>query len=332
MSPRISEATAVAHPNIALIKYWGKADAARNIPAVGSLSITLDGLTTTTRLRFDPDLGADRFVLGGRRAPEMEARVTSCLDLLRQRADVETRALVESDNDFPTAAGLASSASGFAALVVAADRALRTGIATADLADLARQASGSAARSLFGGFVEVSLTAGARGVMPRTKQVLEPSAWPLGVVVAVTDTGPKDVGSTEGMVRTERTSPYYSAWVDSSGADLAEARAAVERLDFEALADISELSCLKMHAVMLSARPGLVYWNGATVECIRRIRELRADGVGVFFTIDAGPQVKAVCLPEAQNRVATELGAVPGVGRIIESGLGDGARIVEAVG
>ncbi len=326
------EATAVAHPNIALIKYWGKADAVRNIPAVGSLSITLDGLTTTTRVVFDPGLGADTFVLGGRPAPAMEARVTSCLDLLRQRTGVETRALVESNNDFPTAAGLASSASGFAALVVAADCALRAGIATDDLADLARQASGSAARSLFGGFVEISLIRGDQGVAPRTEQVLEPSLWPLGVVVAVTDTGPKDVGSTEGMVRTERTSPYYSAWVDSSEEDLAEARAAVERLDFSVLADISELSCLKMHAVMLSARPGLVYWNGATVECVRLIRKLRADGVGVFFTIDAGPQVKAICLPEARDRVARELAAVPGVGRIIESGIGDGARVVEAAG
>ena len=209
------EATAVAHPNIALIKYWGKADVERNIPAVGSLSITLDGLTTTTRVHFDPDLGADRFALGGRPAPKMEARVTSCLDLLRRRAGVETRALVESHNDFPTAAGLASSASGFAALVVAADGALGSALATADLADLARRASGSAARSLFGGFVEISLALGDHGVVPRTEQVLEPSAWPLCVVVAVTDTAAKDVGSTEGMVRTERTSPYYSAWVDS---------------------------------------------------------------------------------------------------------------------
>ena len=332
MSREVMEATAVAHPNIALIKYWGKADVERNIPAVGSLSITLDGLTTTTRVHFDPDLGADRFALGGRPAPKMEARVTSCLDLLRRRAGVETRALVESHNDFPTAAGLASSASGFAALVVAADGALGSALATADLADLARRASGSAARSLFGGFVEISLALGDHGVVPRTEQVLEPSAWPLCVVVAVTDTAAKDVGSTEGMVRTERTSPYYSAWVDSSVVDLAEARAAVGRLDFEALADISELSCLKMHAVMLSARPGLVYWNGATVECIRRVRELRANGAGVFFTIDAGPQVKAICLPEARSRVVRELGAVPGVGRIIESGLGEGARIIEAAG
>jgi len=330
MSPEVMESTAVAHPNIALVKYWGKADVERNIPAVGSLSITLDGLTTTTRVRFDPGLGADGFSLGGRPAPEMEARVTTCLDLLRQRNGVDTRALVESDNDFPTAAGLASSASGFAALVVAADGALGAGLEAADLADFARQASGSAARSLFGGFVEISLTHGERGIVPRTEQVLEPSAWQLRVVVAVTDTAPKEVGSTEGMVHTERTSPYYSSWVESSGADLAEARAAVQRQDFEALADVSELSCLKMHAVMMSARPGLVYWNGATVECIRRVRELRADGVGVFFTVDAGPQVKAVCLPQFRSRVVRELAAVPGVGRILESGLGDGARVVEA--
>jgi diphosphomevalonate decarboxylase len=262
----------------------------------------------------------------------MLPRVTSCLDLLRKHAGVETRAVVESENDFPTAAGLASSASGFAALVVAADKALGVGLTTADLADLARQSSGSAARSLFGGFAEISLHRRDPGVLPRTRQVLDPSAWPLGVVVAVTDSSPKAVGSTEGMLRTERTSPYYSSWVDSSGADLAEARAAVERLDFEALADISEHSCLKMHAVMLSARPGLVYWNGATVECVRLIRELRTDGIGVFFTIDAGPQVKAVCLPEARDRVARELSAVVGVDRIFESGLGDGARVVEAVG
>jgi len=330
MSPEVMEATAVAHPNIALVKYWGKADAVRNIPAVGSLSITLDGLTTTTRVRFNPSLDEDRFLLCGRPAPKMEARVTSCLDLLRHRTGIETRALVESDNDFPTAAGLASSASGFAALVVAADGALGAGLDTPELADLARQASGSAARSLFGGFVEIALTHGDQGPLPRTEQVLEPSAWPLGVVVAVTDTAPKGVGSTEGMVHTERTSPYYSTWVRSSETDLAEARAAVKRRDFEALADISEFSCLKMHAVMLSARPGLVYWNGATLECIRRVRELRADGVEVFFTVDAGPQVKAVCLAKAQGRVVRELCAVPGVGRILESGLGDGARVVEA--
>jgi len=320
-------ATAVAHPNIALIKYWGKSEDERNIPAVGSLSITLDGLTTTTAVSFNSDLEEDEFLLGGQAIPKMSGRVSRCLDLVRERVGAQTRARVESNNDFPTAAGLASSASGFAALVTAADAAMGVNIPQNELADMARRSSGSAARSLFGGFVELRLT--PDGPLPtETRQILEPFDWPLRVAVAVTDAGPKEIGSTEGMVRTERTSPYYAGWVDSSEDDLAEARTAIARRDFEALAEVSESSCLKMHAVMLSARPGLVYWNGATVECIRKVRKLRADGVPVFFTVDAGPQVKAVCAPEAFDRVAAELAAVEGVSQVLASGLGEGARVV----
>jgi diphosphomevalonate decarboxylase len=314
---------AVAHPNIALVKYWGKADVESNLPAVGSLSITLDGLVTTTTVTFDSSLPADHFLLAGAEAPKMAERVTACLERIRQRTGRREHAIVESENDFPTAAGLASSASGFAALVVAADAALDAGIDRAELADLARQASGSAARSLFGGFAEIVVTADGT----TTRSLLGHDEWPLHVVVAVTEAGPKEVGSTEGMVLTEKTSPYYGQWVASSPGDLAEAREAVARRDFEALADISESSCLKMHAVMLSARPGLVYWNGATVEGIRAVRRLRGEGVPVFFTIDAGPQLKAVCLPDARDRVASELSAIPGVARLIESGLGEGARV-----
>ena len=320
-------AIATAHPNIALIKYWGKSDIERNIPAVGSLSITLDGLTTTTSVSFISELEEDEFLLGGRVGPGMAGRVTGCLDLIRERAGIRTRAKVESDNDFPTAAGLASSASGFAALVTAADAALKTGIPRVELADLARRASGSAARSLFGGFVELSLTPGGSNAA-ETRQILAPSDWPLRVAVAVTETGPKEIGSTEGMVRTERTSPFYADWVNSSKEDLAEARSAIAGRDFDSLAEVSESSCLKMHAVMLSARPGLVYWNGATVEAIRKVRTLRADGVPVFFTVDAGPQVKAVCAPEAFDRVAAELASIEGVQQLLASGLGEGARVV----
>jgi len=320
-------AIATAHPNIALIKYWGKSDIERNIPAVGSLSITLDGLTTTTSVSFISELEEDEFILGGRVRPGMAGRVTGCLDLIRERAGIRTRAKVESDNDFPTAAGLASSASGFAALVTAADAALKTGIPRVELADLARRASGSAARSLFGGFVELSLTPGGSNPA-ETRQILAPSDWPLRVAVAVTETGPKEIGSTEGMVRTERTSPFYADWVNSSEEDLAEARSAIAGRDFDSLAEVSESSCLKMHGVMLSARPGLVYWNGATAEAIRKVRTLRADGVPVFFTVDAGPQVKAVCAPEAFDRVAAELAFIEGVQQVLASGLGEGARVV----
>ncbi len=323
------QATAVAHPNIALVKYWGKSDAERNIPAMGSLSITLDGLTTTTTVRADPDLDRDQFFLDGREAPAMAARVTACLDRLRRVAGTRDFAVVESVNDFPTGAGLASSASGFAALVVAADAALGAELDHAHLADLARQSSGSAARSLYGGFVELCLT-GDETRPTATRQILDPAAWPLRVAIAVTDTGPKEVGSSEGMVHSEKTSPFYEAWVVSAGSDLAAARSAVEQRNFAALAEISESSCLAMHAVMLSSRPGLLYWNGATVECLRRVRELRRADVPVFFTVDAGPQVKAVCLPEALARVVAELETVPGVDNVLASGLGGGARVVES--
>jgi diphosphomevalonate decarboxylase len=323
------KATAIAHPNIALIKYWGKSDVEHNVPAVGSLSITLDGLTTTTSVHFDFDLESDHFTLDGLERPEMAERVSGCLDLVRGRAGVDVRARVGSENDFPTAAGLASSASGFAALAVAAKEALGAEIGTTELADIARQASGSAARSLFGGFVELRLRPGGR-FPTETLQILGPAEWPLRVAVAVTDPGPKTTGSTEGMLRTEQTSPFYPAWVESSEADLAEAREAVARRDFEALAEISESSCLKMHAVMMSARPGLVYWNGTTVECLHCVRKLRAGGVPAFFTIDAGPQVKVICEPDAFDRVTAELASIEGVQRVLTSGLGDGARVVES--
>lgn len=321
------QATAVAHPNIALVKYWGKSDAECNIPAMASLSITLDELTTRTTVRVDPELDHDEFLLEGREAPAMAGRVTACLDRLRSLTGRHEFALIESENYFPTGAGLASSASGFAALVVAADAAFDTGLDRAELADLARRSSGSAARSLYGGFVELCLT-GNEERPTETRQILEPAAWPLRAAVAVTETGPKEVGSSEGMQLSERTSPFYGSWVASSGSDLAAARSAVDRRDFAALADVSESSCLKMHAVMLSSRPGLVYWNGATVECLHRVRELRKRGVPVFFTVDAGPQVKAVCLPEAFARVAAELETVPGVVELLSSGLGEGGRVV----
>jgi diphosphomevalonate decarboxylase len=322
------KATAVAHPNIALIKYWGKGDPERNVPAVRSISITLDTLTTTTGVCFDPTLSEDTFTLNGEEHPERLARVTRCLDVLRSRVVDAPRASVESDNNFPTAAGLASSASGFAALVVAANTALDVRLSGAEVAEIARRASGSAARSVFGGFVEVGFVEGSDRAETFTRQILTADDWQLRVVIAVTAAGEKEIGSTEGMNRSARTSPYYGAWVDGSDVDLERARRAIEAKDFTALAEVSEYSCLKMHGVMMASQPGLLYWNGTTVDCLQRIRQLRRQGVPVFFTVDAVPQVKAVCLPEAAERMVRELGEIPGVVSVIDVGLGQGARIV----
>ena len=316
-------AVAVAHPNVALVKYWGKRARAGNLPATGSLSLVLGGLATETSVRFDPALHGDRVLLDGHEEPETTARVKACLDQLRREAGITAGAIVESRNDFPTGAGLASSASGFAALVTAGAGALGLRLTSQRLAEIARLGSGSAPRSLLGGVVLLT----NRDATTVCEQIAAPADWPLEIVVAVTTTGPKATSSRVGMELSEQTSPYYDAWVQTHAGDLAAGLAAVRSRDFTALAEIAEHNCLKMHAVMLTTRPALVYWTPATLACLHRIAALRRDGVPVFFTIDAGPQVKAVCLPSRTDEVAAALAAVPGVLRVMRSPLGEGARL-----
>jgi diphosphomevalonate decarboxylase len=317
------QASAIAHPNVALIKYWGKRDTVSNLPATGSLSLTLGGLQTRTRVQFSAELTADSVRVNGVAEPQAAQRVSACLDQLRDLVGSSVFARVESENDFPTGAGLASSASGYAALVTAAAAALGIGGQEKALANIARFGSGSAPRSLYEGVV--LLENENDGIACRS--VCAPDKWPLQVIVAVTSRESKAVGSTAGMERSRETSPYYSAWVDSHAADLSSALDCVDRQDFEQLAELSEHSCLKMHALAMSSRPAMVYWNAATVAAMHAVAELRAQGTPVFFTIDAGPQLKAVCLPEAVGTVKAALAEVPGVLELIDCRLGNGARI-----
>jgi len=317
------QATAVAHPNVALIKYWGKSDTALNLPATGSLSLTLGGIRTRTRVSFDAARSSDELVLNGQPESASLARISRCLDMLRNRAGVGYRALVETSNDFPTGAGLASSASGYASLVTAAAAALGLEKDTDLLHTVARIGSGSAPRSLHSGIV--LLDAGASGTSCR--MLAGPADWPLRVVIAITSRAPKDVGSTGGMEISRDTSPYYQSWVSTHPDDLAAALEAVAGHDFDRLAGLAEHSCLKMHAVAMTSQPPLVYWSGATVECLQVVRQLRRAGVPVFFTIDAGPQLKAVCLPEAVTTVQAALREVPGVLDVLVCELGNGAWV-----
>jgi len=321
-------ATAQAHPNIALVKYWGKRDPELNLPSVPSLSITLDTLTSTTQVEFAETFSQDEFLLNGESNEPMTMRVSRCLDWFRDLATSELHARVVSDNNFPTAAGLASSAAGFAALVVAANHALDLGLDRTQLSQFARRASGSAGRSLFSGFAEQNMGTQTDGSDCQVNSIADAKYWPLEVVIAITTDEAKKTGSSEGMLRSAATSACFQGWTDTAAADLREARQAVLGRDFDKLATVSESSCLKMHAVMLSSQPALIYWNGATVDCMERVRELRKSGHGVFFTIDAGPQLKAVCLPGHGEAVAASLAGIPGVLRVIRCALGPGASLV----
>ncbi len=315
-------ATARAQPNIALIKYWGKRDSIRNLPAVGSISITLADLVTTMSVEFDDSLCDDVFVVNDNEDPAMLPRVARCLDSVggKQRR----RARIVSECNFPIAAGLASSAAAFAALVVAADAAAGQSSTTAELASLAGRASGSAARSLHGGYVELE----NRDDDIVVRSLRSADDWPLKVVVAITAKGPKPVSSGEAMEVGRKTSPFFDRWVDQQPADILDAKDAIANRDFAKLASIAEHNCLKMHSVMWASRPPMIYWNSATLACMQTVRELQSQGVEVFFTIDAGPQVKAVCTAEDQPRVLEALTATTGVQDIMLSGLGDGASLL----
>ena len=312
-------ATAIAHPNIALVKYWGKRADPDNQPASPSLSITVAGLQTTTSVE---PADADRVTLNGTTTDD--AKIRRFLHDLRAAHPVGPVA-IQTENDFPTGAGLASSAAGFAALITALDATFGLGMTRTERAEWARRGSGSAARSLFSGFVTFDPDAAVS-----LKTIAEPADWPLSVIVGITSTQAKPVSSTAGMERSRTTSPFYSSWIRGNRDDFDAARRAIEARDFAGLTTIAESSCLKMHAVMLSSAPSLVYWHAATVAAIHAIQDLRERGESVFFTIDAGPQIKAVCTPASAPIVRQTLAAVPGIQAVVEGRLGSGARTLPA--
>lgn len=315
-------ATAIAQPNIALIKYWGKRNIEKNLPAVGSISITLDDLFTEVGVEFDAKFVTDSLIINDVVDADRLPRMQRCLDHVV--GEQRMRARITSKSNFPIAAGLASSASAFAAATLAAAQAAGLSPSVDDLARMAGRASGSAARSLYGGFAELSNS----GDTINLTSLCDEHQWPLNVVVAITEKGPKHTGSTEAMEVSRKTSPFYDSWLEQQDDDLQIARTAVEQRDFAALAAIAEHNCLKMHSVMWASRPAIVFWNAATMRCMQTVRRLQDSGHNVFFTIDAGPQVKAVCSPADLEVVLDAMSATEGVAEIMSSGLGPAARVV----
>jgi diphosphomevalonate decarboxylase len=321
----MSRIVAIAHSNIALAKYWGKGDSEKMLAAVPSLSMTLEALTTRTSVEPSSDLSEDDVRLGGHIATgRPRERVVRMLSRIREAAGSDQFARVQSENDFPTASGLASSASGFAALAVAATHAYGVGATLDEQSRLARQASISAARSVFGGFV--ALEAGAETAV----RVAPADFFDLAMAVVVTTTGEKDVGSSEGMARTVQTSAYYPAWVSEAPRIYERARGAILARDLTTLGEAVEQSALMMHATMMAAIPPILYFNAATLAVIEAVRALRREGMEAYFTMDAGPHVKVLTRAADLAAIAERLSVVPGVVRVIQTGIGPDAHVVEA--
>ncbi len=323
-------ATARACANIALVKYWGKRDPARNLPAAGSLSLTLGALVTETTVSFEPALVQDELILDGETArPKDLQRTSSFLDLIRSQARFANRARVTSRNKFPTASGLASSASGFAALAVAATTAAGLSISPRELSILARRGSGSAARSIYGGFVRMHAGHEADGSDAFAEPIESRLADRVRMVIAVVGGGaPKTHGSRDAMDHTATTSPFYRAWIDLVPGDLAAAEGALATGDLAQLGTIAEANALAMHASALAARPAIVYWQPATLALLAEVRALRERGHAAWATMDAGPHVKVLTSIDEAEAIAAALRAVPGASEVTISGPGGPATVI----
>lgn len=323
------KATARANTNIALIKYWGKRDEKLFLPMNSSLSITLDRFYTTTTVEFRKELKEDTLILNDTLGNASDTKkVTSFLDKIREVAGVEYHASIVSENNVPTAAGFASSASGFAALATAATKALELELSNTELSVIARQGSGSACRSIYGGYVEWVMGERTDGRDSYARQLLSEKEWKLTILSVVVATGKKKVSSRDGMKRTVETSPFYKGWLDTVHCDLEDARRALSERNFQGLGEVMERNALKMHATMLGAKPPILYWESGTVEVISCIEELRSSGIPAYFTIDAGANVKVLCLPNNEEEIKKALMELNGVKEIITCYPGEGVNYI----
>lgn len=323
------KATAKAHTNIALIKYWGKRNEELILPTNSSLSLTLDGFYTKTSVHFKEELTEDVFELDEELVTGVAyERVTSYLDLIRSFARTDLHAEVKSTNAVPTAAGFASSASGFAALAAASTKALDLNVTDTDLSRLTRQGSGSACRSIYGGFVEWKEGTRDDGLDSYAVPIAPQAHWDVRVAAVVLTAREKDISSRVGMKRTVDTSVFYQGWLDSVPHDLSEIKDGIQVKDFEKVGSIAEANCLKMHATTLGATPPFTYWHDTTMAVMQTVQALRDDGIPAYFTIDAGPNVKVLYLPEHEEKVQQTLRSTPGVTDVILSRAGSGISYV----
>ncbi len=320
------QATAMAHPNIAFIKYWGNEDETLRLPSNGSLSMNLATLHTITRVSFDPGLSNDTLTINEK--PQTGApleRVTEHLNLVRRQARLQAPARVESYNNFPMGSGIASSASAFAALSVAAAAAAGLSLDEAALSRLARRGSGSASRSVPAGFCQWNPGTDETSI---ATSIAPPAHWDLHDVVVVTSQEHKPVGSSDGH-QLAKTGTLQEARVNTADERLLACRNALLARDLSALGPVIEEDAVIMHAVMMSSRPPLYYWNTATMDIIQATQRWRAEGLPAYFTIDAGPNVHLICEAQHVETVKAEARKIPGVKQVLSSGPGEGARLIE---
>lgn len=326
----MKKTTAIANANIALVKYWGKRNKELILPYNGSISMTLDGLFTTTTVEFSGKYKEDLIIINDEELKKDEKDILGHLDRIRKMAGIKDKAKVVSQSNFPVAAGLASSASGLAALTLAATKVAGLDLDKKELSILARQGSGSSCRSIYGGFVEWLKGEKEDGSDSYAQQIADKNYWPeFRMIVTILSKEKKEIGSRAGMAQTVETCPYYDGWLKTIEEDLKNVREGILAKDFSKVGLQAEYNCLKMHALMMTTKPAIIYWRPATIEIIQNVISWRQKGLECYFTIDAGPNVKVLCLAKDEKEINQRLLKLKGVIKTIIAKPGDEAKIID---
>lgn len=319
--------TAIAPSNIAFTKYWGKKDELLRLPENGSISMTLSNLLTTTTVEFSKDYKKDEVTINGGGLEEDEAeRVIKHLDRVRKLSGINQKAKVVSNNNFPIGTGLSSSASGFAALTLAAASAAGLNLSEKELSILARQGAGSACRSIPGGFVEwldgdISDTSYAVSIFP-------PNHWKIVDVVAVVSEGKKEVPTSVGQ-QSAKSSPFMEVRLRRMKEKNETVKKLIGQRSFRGLGELMEAEALELHTIMLTQTPPLIYWTPGTLRIMKLTSHWRAEGLPVYFTINTGQDIHLICKQENVAKVQAKLKELEQVKTIIVNTPGEGTRLIE---
>lgn len=308
-----------AHPNLALIKYWGKRDEELMLPTKSSLSLTLEALTTETTVTYAQK--KDSIELGFAQTPAALQKIYAFLDLFRSTYGIHCHFSISSSNNFPTGTGLASSSSGFAALAYGLATLCNLNLSERELSILARRGSGSASRSIPGGIAIWHKGTTSDGTDCYAQQIFDKGHWPeLRVLAVIVDDKEKKINSRNAMRATTTTNPLsYQSWITTSEHRLAEMAVAIKHKDLVSVGHLAEQDWHGMHASILDTQPSLTYWTQTSYTAIKTVEQIRARGTPCFFTTDAGANVFVCCNADNVSYIKQILASIPGVISIIES-------------
>jgi diphosphomevalonate decarboxylase len=319
--------TAIAHANTALVKYWGKKNEKIILPMNSSISLTTSALTTTTTVEFSKEYSKDSFILNEiEEKGRVEERVFQHLDYIRSLAKINDKAKVASNNNFPMETGLASSASGFAALTLAACRAAGLNLGKKQLSMITRRASGSSSRSIHGGYVEWK--ASDKSEESFAEQIAPKEWFDIRDIIIVLDTPKRKISTREAMRLSKNTSPLYQTRLEIVERNLLKIKDAILEKDFTLLGKTTEYDCLLMHAIALTSKPPQLFWQPSTIEIMHCVQQMRDDELEVYYTIDTGANMHLLTLPHYEKEVISIVKATGKVKQIIRSRPGEGAKII----